>query len=33
MFPKPLNSRKKGWKIPVSDVAALTGSSLEKGSR
>ena len=31
MFPKAFqNSRKEGWKIPVSDVAALTGSSLIK---
>ena len=30
MFPKAFqNSRKEGWKIPVSDVA-LTGSSLIK---
>ena len=31
MFPKAFqNSRKEGWKIPVSDVKALTGSSLIK---
>ncbi|PGF22578.1 hypothetical protein CON27_08255 [Bacillus thuringiensis] len=31
MFPKAFqNSRKEGWKIPASDVAALTGSSLTK---
>ena len=31
MFPKAFqNSRKEGWKIPVSDVALLTGSSLIK---
>lgn len=31
MFPKAFqNSRKEGWKIPASDVAALTGSSLIK---
>ena len=31
MFPKAFqNSRKEGWKIPASDVSALTGSSLTK---
>jgi len=31
MFPKAFqNSRKEGWKIPASDVATLTGSSLAK---
>ena len=31
MFPTAFqNSRKEGWRIPASDVAALTGSSLTK---
>ena len=34
MFPGAIqNSRKEGWRIPASDVAALTDSSLTKVPR